>query len=191
MEDFDDPEALRWANGAFTDMVATLSATQWTHATPCDKWDVRDLVRHVVRGHVRLVAAFLIPPTDAVAPLPGEFDVDRVGILRSWCQRAESALDDASSLVRMVEHRALGPMLGGAYARVRWVDVLVHSWDLSRSLDRPFSPPGDLAEVALKWTISCFDLLTASGAFRPPQEANVAASEPWEQLLLLMGRQPG
>jgi uncharacterized protein (TIGR03086 family) len=190
MDVLDDPQALHWANRVFTEMVSTLGPDQWTHATPCDKWDVRDLVRHVVRGHVRLVAAFSIPPAEAVAPPPDEFDADRVGILRAWCQRAESALNDEGSLVRMVEHRALGPMPGGSYARVRWVDVLVHSWDLSQSLERPFSPPDDMAEAALTWTISCSDALTASGAFRAPQGAHVPGAKPWEQLLLLMGRQP-
>ena len=44
-------DALDVATAEFRSRLATVDAAQWGAPTPCDEWDVRFLVAHVVGGH--------------------------------------------------------------------------------------------------------------------------------------------
>lgn len=188
--DFDDRSALREVNSGFITMVQAVDPGAWRNSTPCAKWDVRALVRHVVRGHARMTGAFAVPPYPGTAPPPEEFDRDRVGTLETWCGRVESALTESDSVDRLVRHRALGEMTGRAYVRVRWVDVLVHTWDLSQAIGRKFEPRRDLAGTGLHWAQSYSEALKASGAFAQSSVQPELVGDPFTELLVEIGRSP-
>ena len=47
----DDLEALGAATDEFVRIVGVVEAAQWALPTPCEEWDVRELVAHVVGGN--------------------------------------------------------------------------------------------------------------------------------------------
>ena len=46
----------------FSDLVDSIQADQWTAATPCEGWTVRDLIEHVIVRDERLAATVGGPP---------------------------------------------------------------------------------------------------------------------------------
>lgn len=188
-EAFDDRQALHEVTSAMLGYVTEMDEAGWNLPTPCAKWNVRALIRHVVRGHARMEGNFAVPPFAAPAPSPTEFDRDRVGALRMWTERALACLEEPGVMNRAVRHRALGEMTGRAYTRVRWVDVVVHTWDLGQALGKDYRPSRALAETGLLWALSNHDQLAASGAFAGSVDANTA-DDPFVKLLVELGRSP-
>ena len=80
-----------------------------------------------------------------------------------------------------------GPVPGRVYAGHRFIDVLVHGWDLAvgAGLDARLRP--DLVEACLEVVLPEAERLAASGAFGEEHEVPEGAS-PQTRLLALLGR---
>src|SRR5689334_20003872 len=48
----DDRDLVERAGALFTQRVHEVPANRWQSETPCDGWDIRDLVNHVVAEHL-------------------------------------------------------------------------------------------------------------------------------------------
>ena len=75
-----DTDRYERVSAAFTDRVEGCRGDRWSAPSPCDGWAARDVVRHVVDTHRRLVAG--LEGTEA-EPLPADADLDvaRAGVL--------------------------------------------------------------------------------------------------------------
>jgi uncharacterized protein (TIGR03086 family) len=106
-------------------------------STPCSGWTVEDLVDHMTTEHElimeRVVGAEVLPrrPQDRFA-----------ASARRWT--VGLGLAD-----RTLEVPRLGPQPVPQVARVHFVDMLVHRWDLSRALGLPVPTPDFLVNAAL------------------------------------------
>jgi len=113
-------------------IVAGIPADRWQSSTPCDGWDVRALLNHLVAGN--LWAAELA----AGGTIEGVGDRLDGDLLGTDPAGAYSASADAAAAV-FREPGAMdapcavsyGPVPGSVYAGHRFIDVFVHGWDLA------------------------------------------------------------
>jgi uncharacterized protein (TIGR03086 family) len=156
----------------------------------CDGWDVRALLNHIVSGNwwaSELASGKTIAEVgdrldgDIVGDDPaGEYDRSAAAAAAAF--RKPGALDAPCAV-------SYGPVPGSVYAGHRFVDVLIHGWDVAKATGQDTSL--DPALVATAWEVITpqIDLLRGSGMFG--SELDVADdADPQTRLLAALGRQP-
>ncbi len=144
-------------------IVAAIPADRWQAATPCPEWDVHGLVNHLVSGN--LWAAELGAGA-TIEGVGGRLDGDRLGA-EAYAASASAASDvfrcpgtlDAPCAV------SYGPVPGSVYAGHRFIDVLIHGWDLAMATGQ--DPTLDPALVDACWdeVEPQAEMLRSSGMF--------------------------
>lgn len=112
--------------------IASIGSDQWDLPTPCDGWNVRELVNHVIVGNWW------------AAELAGGHTVDEVGHrldgdhtvpdpLNAYDASAAAAIAafDAPGALEAPCAVSYGPVPGSLYAGHRFIDVLIHGWDIA------------------------------------------------------------
>ena len=129
-------DALDRASGEFRDRLALVGAADWARTTPCDEWDVRFLVAHVVGGNrfatdvlsgttARLaLESVMSRPQLGIDPL---IDYDASTVQQRASFRRHGALDS------ICDHLA-GAITGEQFLVMRVFDISVHAWDLADAL---------------------------------------------------------
>ncbi|HEY3673928.1 MAG TPA: TIGR03086 family metal-binding protein [Acidimicrobiia bacterium] len=168
--------------------MAGVGDDQWDELSDCDPWTVRELVNHVVTGNYWAAELGSGLTIEAVGD---RLDGDILGIdpLRVY---------DDSSLVAAAVFRApgameqpcavsYGPVPGSVYCGHRFLDVLIHGWDVAASTGQDTTLDPDLVEACFAVIEPQMDMLAASGMFGNridlPDDAGRQA-----QLLGLLGR---
>ncbi|MBV9410027.1 MAG: TIGR03086 family protein [Acidimicrobiia bacterium] len=168
--------------------VAGVKDGQWHDSTPDDEWDVRTLVNHVVSGNFW------------VAPLVGGKTIEEVGdrydgdVLgddpsATYQQSANEAAAAFNAQGAMQAPCAVsyGPVPGEVYAGHRFIDVLIHGWDLAKATGQDTALPADLVEACFEVIEPQRDLLEGSGMFGSEQQVPDNADRQ-TQLLAELGR---
>ncbi len=167
--------------------VAGITSTQWSNPTPCDDWDVRSLVNHIVVGN--LWAAELAAGR-GIHDVGDRLDGDHLGALplESYDQSAKAAAEafEAPGALDAPCSVSYGPIPGSVYAGHRFVDVLIHGWDIAIAT-------GQMPALAQQLVDACWDVinpqlsdLQSSGMFGSPETS--AATDPQLRLLETLGR---
>jgi uncharacterized protein (TIGR03086 family) len=169
-------------------IVAGVDADDLDRPTPCEGWDVRELLNHVVAGNwwaARLGAGQTIDDvgTDLDGDQLGDDPLDaydRSAAAAASAFEAPGALDAPCAV-------SYGPVPGRVYAGHRMIDVLVHGVDLADATGQQPGYPPEL--VAACWSVVEPQLagLQASGAFGEPVESDPGA-DPLTALLAALGR---
>lgn len=184
------PEAHALSLDVTRGYVAGVVGDRWVARTPCDGWDVRELVNHVVAGNL------WVPPLVqgmTIAEVGDRYDGDVLGDdpLGAYGASAGPAADafcvpgalDAACAV------SYGPVPGAIYCGHRFIDVLIHGWDLAVATGQDRALPADLVDACLDVVLPQAELLEGSGAFAArvdlPEDAPAQ-----DRLLGLLGRQP-
>ena len=187
--DVDLPEVHARALDHARRAIAGIGADQWEVVSDCDDWTVRELVNHVVTGNYW------------AAELGSGFTIEQVGdrldgdVLGTDPLRAY----DDSSIVAAAVFRApgamerpcavsYGPVPGSVYCGHRFLDVLVHGWDVATSTGQDTTLDVDLVEACLAVIEPQIDMLVASGAFGTRLDVPENSSSQ-TKLLGLLGRQ--
>ena len=168
--------------------MAGVGADQWEQLSNCDPWTVRELVNHVVTGNYW---AAELGSGLTIEEVGDRLDGDVLGTdpLRSY---------DDSALVAAAVFRApgamdrpcavsYGPVPGSVYCGHRFIDVLVHGWDVATSTGQDTRLDVELVEACLAVIEPQMDVLTASGAFGTRVDVPDDAG-PQARLLGLLGR---
>ena len=147
--------------------------------TPCEKWDVRELMNHVLETQRYFVGS---ANGENVSP-PGQEPPDLLG--------DDPAADFADARAEMLRAFAddevlerTGPALGIAFS-----DQLLHGWDLARATDQDATMPDGLAEAAYGIIHGAFTDDQRQGVFGPELPARADASAQ-DRLLAYTGRDP-
>lgn len=177
------------ALGATRGYVAGVQDSQWGAPTPCEDWDVRTLVNHVVSGN------------EWAAALAAGWTIDEVGDRLDGDILGDDPLEayDASAERAGAAFRApgaleapcavsYGPVPGEVYAGHRVLDLLVHGWDLATATGQDATLDPRLVTAGLVVLLPQAELLAASGAFGAPTDLGEDA-DPQARLLGLTGRQ--
>jgi len=171
-------------------VVAGITDDQWALPTPCEDWDVRALLNHVVAGNwwaSRLAAGETIEGVgaaydgDVVGPVAIDaYDASATAAAEAF--EADGALDAPCAV-------SYGPVPGSVYAGHRFIDVLIHGWDLSTATGQTSPLTPELAEACWAVIEPQLDLLRGSGMFGVDQ-AVPADADPVTRVLLAVGRHP-
>ncbi len=180
----------RQALGATRPVVAGIDSRQLTQPTPCADWNVEELLNHVVAGNWW------------AAELARGATIDEVGSRLDGDQLGDDPLDayDRSAEVAAAAFEmpgaldapcavSYGPVPGSVYAGHRFIDVLIHGWDLAVATgqDRTLDP----ALVDACWGVvePQAELLHGSGMFGGDVSLP-AGADPQARLLAALGRRP-
>ena len=176
-------DQLRVALAQASDLVAGVSAEQWTAATPCEGWDVRALVSHLVAGN-RLFAAAL----RGDQPAQVSVDDDLVAVFNDSASELLAAFGGAGALQRVVDV-PFGTVPGEVALHLRLTEILVHGWDLARATGQRQAFDEAVAVQELEFTLSALGAIPADRqpfgpAQQPPPDASAV-----ERLAALLGRE--
>lgn len=184
----DIAELHRRALEATKKVVANVGPGQWAAPTPCAGWDVRALVNHLVSGN--LWAAELASGK-SIADVGDRLDGDLLGAdprrAHDASAAAAAAAFGAPGALEAPCTVSYGPVPGSVYAGHRFLDVLIHGWDLAVASGQDTTLDPILVDACDGMVASQADLLRASGAFgrkvEPPD-----ASDAQTRLLAALGR---
>src|SRR6266568_6474338 len=147
-------------------VVAGMSPSQFALATPDAGWDVRALLNHLVAGN--LWAAELAAG-GTIEQVGDRLDGDVIGTdpasAYDRSAAAAAAAFEAPGALAAPCAVSYGPVPGEVYAGHRFVDVLIHGWDLAKATGQNTTLPPDLVEACFAVVEPQKDLLSASGMF--------------------------
>lgn len=119
----------RTVSSGFDAAVKAVGPEQWGMQSPCEKWKARDIVAHVVEGHRGVIAG---ARGGESKPLDAGED-PKV----AW-EEASRAIDEIAGDQGAAGKEMDGPTgkmpVGEIINRFVTMDVLVHTWDLARTV---------------------------------------------------------
>ena len=154
-----------------------VAADQLDAPTPCDDWDVKTLLSHMLETQSYFAGAARGEDVSPPSPTPSaavssdpiaEFAQTRADMLQTF---GEPGVIDRT-----------GPSLGVALS-----DQLLHGWDLARATEQDATMPDGLAEVALAMIHGLFTEEQRKGILKPEQPVAPDASSQ-DKLLAYSGR---
>jgi uncharacterized protein (TIGR03086 family) len=173
------------AVGEFEARLARVSEDQWPAPTPCEGWDVRFLVAHVVGGN--RFASLVLDGVEAAAAIEEVMGRQQLGdqpladfTTTAAAQRLRFAAP--GRLDRPVSH-PLGGMPARRFAELRSFDLTLHAWDLARAI-------GADEELDATLVDSVLGMVEAGpmGFGTTPREVVGPGAPPQQRLLALGGR---
>jgi uncharacterized protein (TIGR03086 family) len=166
-------------------LVGSVQPAELSKPTPCEGWDVKALLTHMV-GTNRRFAAALAGDASKAAPagddVLAEYAASAEEGLAAW--RKPGALDTTLGLPS-------GQVPGTTGIGMIFVDQLIHTWDLAKALGRGDPLPDDLATTALELSRARVTP-DRRGPGKPyAEEIQVAGDRPTQDRLAgFLGRQP-
>jgi uncharacterized protein (TIGR03086 family) len=170
--------------------VAGAPPEGWHAPTPCEEWDARELLNHITSGNLWVAELTAGRTIDEVGD---RLDGDQVGPepLTGYEVSARAA-DAAWRLDGVLEGPvavSYGPVPGEVYLGHRYIDVLVHGWDLAAATGQDRTLPLALVEVLWDVIEPQMDMVTGSGAFGTDHETT-EDDDLQSKVLHLLGRDP-
>jgi uncharacterized protein (TIGR03086 family) len=168
--------------------VAAVRPEQWTLPTPCEDWDVRALVNHVVGEDVWTEPLMRGSTMEEVGD---RFEGDLLG--DDPQAAAGTAATDAISVVAETlptagkVHLSYGEEDMAEYVAQLTADHLIHGWDLAVATGGTSELDDDLVEAVAEWFAEREEMYRSAGAIGERVEA---ASDAQSQLLARFGRDP-
>jgi uncharacterized protein (TIGR03086 family) len=169
-----------------------VTPAQYGLTTPCDGWDVRALMNHVL-GTLSLGTALLGDTRPAVNVAPGELpDVDLVGDdpIKAYRIGVEALLGAAGGDALARSHSTpLGDMPGAMLGGFTTLDIAVHGWDLAKATGQDTTLDASLAEEVLGFARQTITDTTRTPRIGPEVPVALDASVT-DQLVGYLGRRP-
>lgn len=182
-----DPISLyKDAADAFAHLTDDVTGPEWSAATACSGWTVRDLVVHVVEEDLwaqGLFAGLTLEQAGSLLPR------DPLGESPAGAYRNAVAGALAVAGTHDTVHLSIGETPVGEYAMQLFADHLVHAWDLATALGRDYVPDPAHVRAALDWFGPNEDAYRAAGLIGPRPELPAGADD-LTTLLAAFGRTP-
>ena len=161
-----------WSASKIPAAAASLDA-----ATPCDEWDVRALVNHMLDS----LRWFAGVPDGQSSPGPSPTPPDLLGDdpVEQYEEARQATLEAYKRPGALDKH---GSTLG-----IALVDQLLHGWDLARATGQDATMPADLAEAGFNMIEGRMPNDKRGGVFKPEVEV-AAGATPQQRLLAYAGR---
>jgi uncharacterized protein (TIGR03086 family) len=169
--------------------VAAVEDDQLGSPTPCEDWDVRALVNHVVSENLWTSP---LMEGKTIADVGDAFDGDVLGDdpAGAWSVASASALASTSedgAMARTV-HLSFGDFPASDYVSQLFADHLIHGWDLARAIGAAETMDPELVEACAAWFTAMEAAYRAGGAIGDhvavPEDADAQT-----KLLAAFGRQ--
>lgn len=171
-------------------VIHGIDSEQWDWPTPCEDWSVRELVNHLVSGNYWVGELMGGKTIDDVGDrLEGDLlGYDPLAKYEESAKIADHAFHEPGAMER-VAAVSYGPVPGDIYCGHRFIDVLVHGWDLAKGTGQGTTLSPELVDAAIAVTEPQLELLRASGAYGTDVEVPGGA-DPQTTLLAWTGRRP-
>ena len=156
------PDIHRDALAATGRIVAGIKPKQLSASTPCEDYDVRGLLQHLISGNFWVAPLVEGKTIEQVGDaLDREFDKDEY---KASAGEADAAFSSPGAMERPVAV-SYGPVPAEVYAGHRFIDVLIHGWDLAKATGQDTALDPELVEAC--WTVinPQMELLKGSGMF--------------------------
>jgi uncharacterized protein (TIGR03086 family) len=146
--------------------VAGVDRGQFGEATPCADWNVEELLNHIVSGNWW---ASELARGATIEGVGSRLDGDQLGSdpLDAYDRSAEAAAAafEAAGALDAPCAVSYGPVPGSVYAGHRFIDILIHGWDLAAATgqDRTLDPA--LVDACSAEVEPQVELIRGSGAF--------------------------
>ena len=128
-------EQLERSISEFGTRLRLVHAEHWGLSTPCEEWNVRELVNHVVGGALRYTMLLHGATADEVAAtrVLDHLGSDPTGAFERRAHDVTRAFREPGALSRTVHHPA-GDRFGKELLELRITEFAVHAWDLARAI---------------------------------------------------------
>ena len=178
------PDVHRRALAATGEIVGRITPAQLDAPTPCEDYDVRGLLNHLISGN------FWVAPLvegKTIADVGAAFDRDfSVEEYDPSAEQANAAFSGPGAMQKPVAV-SYGPVPAEVYAGHRFIDVLIHGWDLAKATGQDATLDPELVNACFEVITPQLDLLKASGMFG--SEVEVADdADAQTKLLATLGR---
>jgi len=147
-----DPATLhRRAAAAFGERVHGIREDQWGLPTPCEGWDVRALVAHLVDEQLWTAPLLEGRTIEEVAPgIPSDpLGDDPVGAWDRAVRDAREGVDHTDP--GAIAHLSFGDVPAEEYVMQLFADLVVHAWDLARATGQDERLDPELVEDLATW----------------------------------------
>lgn len=184
-------EALALSTINFLSLEADIGPDEMSLPTPCEDWNVSDLLWHVARASEMAVALLNGASQSEASQL---FDAEVPSDLIEECHRALNAqllaMEKATDLDQIVHH-PIGDIPVRQLIDFRITDLTLHAWDLARALGVDEDLPDQLVEHVYGVLQPMETFIGETGVFGagPSAELGPDASAQ-DRLLDLAGRRP-
>lgn len=166
----------------FAGRIAAVPADRWDSPTPCEGWDARQLIQHVVE--TQSLFRKLVGREEIQTP---PVDEDPAGAWEAARAVMQADLDDPERAGSEFEGLAGRMTFAQAVDRFLAFDLIIHGWDLARATGQDeHIPSEDLAHARAQAKL-LGDLMYSSGHFRPGLTPPADADEQ-TRLLAQLGR---
>jgi uncharacterized protein (TIGR03086 family) len=183
----DAHEVHRRAAAEFDARVAAIGDDDWRRPTPCEEWDVRAVVHHLVYDNVWAPPLFDGATIDQVGD---RFEGDLLGDdpKQAWSRSIAEALTAAERTpADQTVHLSFADVPASEYLNERATDLAVHGWDLATALGIDDTIPDPIAVTLLDLWEPRVELLGGSGLFAEPVAVPDGADNT-TKLVSLLGR---
>jgi uncharacterized protein (TIGR03086 family) len=158
----------RRLSDAFAVTIAGVPDDRWSSASPCEDWDAREVVGHVV-GTQGMFLGFI---GEEMGEIPS-VDDDPAAAWDAARARVQSALDDPARADAEFDGFFGRTSLAAAVDRFLASDLVIHRWDLARATGQDETIDPDDAERVLAGAQAFGDAFRSPGVCGP--EVPVAA----------------
>jgi uncharacterized protein (TIGR03086 family) len=180
----DTQDTYQRAAQGFDEAVRAVRADQWDAPSPCDQWCARDIVAHVVEGHRGVVANATGAESTPLGP-----DEDPIAAWEEASRAVSAIAGDPEVSATEVDGPAGKMAVGEIIGRFVAMDVLVHTWDLARSVGAPEELDEDLMRGAYADLKPVDEIIRQPGVFGPKIDPPAGADLQTE-FLCFLGRRP-
>ncbi len=167
------------SNG-FDAAVRAVTPDKWDAQSPCERWRARDVVAHVVEGHRGVIAA--VRGGDST-PLGADDNPKE-----AW-EEASRAIDEITADPEALAKEIDGPTgrmpAGEIIGRFVTMDLLVHTWDLARTVGADERLDEDIVRDAYEALKPMDAMIRQPNVFGPKQEPPPGADLQTEFLYFL------
>ena len=184
-------DALALATSTFVPILDQVEPGRFGAATPCEGWDVKELLGHMVVGAQMTVALLDGASQDEARSFGGqEFGDDIVDV----CREALAVHLDRFQIVTDWEatvHHPVGDIPAAQLLGFRIGDLTLHAWDLATALGVDDGIPDDLAAAVFANLEPMTPFIGEIGVFGSGPSGAVGADAPIKTRMLdLSGRRP-
>jgi uncharacterized protein (TIGR03086 family) len=180
----DIADRYRRLSDAFAATVAGVPDDRWSSPSPCEDWDARQVVGHVVNAQ----GMFLGFIGEELGDVPS-VDDDPAAAWDAARARVQSALDDPERADREFDGFLGRSSFSAAVDRFLNCDLVIHRWDLARATGQDDTMSRDDAERVFDVARGFGDEFRGPGAFGP--EVPVAPdADVQTRMLAYCGRHP-